>query len=250
MKLISLNIERDRHYGTVLPFLRYERPDVVCLQELLDRDIGRFEKELGMRALYAPIMRADRGRGTGPLAKAGVNSGTALFSRLPVLEQGSFYYFGRAGRVPKKTDPVSPGRHENTNGVFLYARVEEGRETFTIGTTHFTWTPDGRASEGQRRDMRVLLRKLRAFPDIVFCGDFNAPRGGEMWGALAVGYIDHIPKEYATSIDQTLHRERGVTAMVDGLFSTPHYRARGTRLACGVSDHCAVVSTIERIVTK
>ena len=34
MKLISLNIELNRHHDLVLPFLKKEKPDVICLQEL------------------------------------------------------------------------------------------------------------------------------------------------------------------------------------------------------------------------
>jgi exonuclease III len=32
MKLININIEGDKHFDTVIPFLEKEKPDVLCLQ--------------------------------------------------------------------------------------------------------------------------------------------------------------------------------------------------------------------------
>ncbi len=247
IKLISLNIECGQHYDTALPFLHAEQAEVVCLQEVLDCDVERLKKEIGMDGIFAPTAIADRGRGTEALGRAGVCMGTALFSRLPLTERRTLYYFGTPEYIPSAKDPVPSDRHVNFNGVFLVARVQSGDELFTIGTTHFTWTPDGSASEGQRKDVKNLLELLEQFPDIVFCGDFNAPRGGEIWGIFASRYPDNIPLHYKTSIDQNLHKVKGIMHVVDGLFGTAHYRCTDTRLQCGVSDHCAIVSTIRRV---
>lgn len=247
IKLISLNIERDQHYETALPFLRREQADVVCLMEILDRDVLRFKRELGMDCLFAPTAVADRGRGTEAFAKAGVRMGTALFSRLPLAERRVLYYYGKAEHIPSVKDAVPSDRHESYNGILLVARAKSADVSFTVGTTHFTWTPDGSVSEGQRKDMQKLLALLAQFPDIVFCGDFNAPRGKEIWEMLAARYVDNIPPEYKTSIDQNLHAAAGIQYVVDGLFSTPHYQCSDTRLVCGVSDHCAIVSNILRV---
>lgn len=247
IKLISLNIERDQHYGTALPFLRRESPDVVCLMEALDRDMERFKRELRMDGFFAPVGVADRGRGTEMFSRARIRMGTALFSRLPCTDRHTLYYAGTPEHVPSIKDPVPPDRHEAFNGVLLVTRVQSGGASFTVGATHFTWTPDGSTSEGQRSDVERFLALLAQFPDIVFCGDFNAPRGREIWGRIAARYHDNIPLEYTTSIDQNLHLVKGIMHVVDGLFSTPEYRCVGTHYECGVSDHCAIVSTIERV---
>ena len=173
--------------------------------------------------------------------------GTALFSRLPLTDCRLLYYYGKPEYVPSIKDPVPSDRHENFNGILLVANARSEEESFTIGTTHFTWTPDGSASEGQRKDAGSLLALLEQFPDIVLCGDFNAPRGKEIWSMFAERYKDNIPSQHETSIDQNLHAVRGILYVVDGLFSTLHYRCADTRLVCGVSDHCAIVSTIQRV---
>lgn len=241
IKLISLNIERDWHYDRVLPFLKMEQPDVVCLQEVLDRDVERFKRELRMSGIFAPGAIANKGRGTQSLAKARVCDGNAIFTSLPVLDACERKYCGCSDSAT--VSPESIHWHK----LLLAVRLRKGENTFTVATTHFTWTPDGQPDDAQRRDLKALLRALEQFPDIVLCGDFNAPRGREIWTALAARYRDNIPSEYTTSLDQKLHMTPGLRYVVDGLFTTPYYRCSQTRLQCNVSDHCAIVSIIERI---
>ncbi len=42
MKLISINVELNRHKKTILDFLKKERADVICMQELLEEDFVFF----------------------------------------------------------------------------------------------------------------------------------------------------------------------------------------------------------------
>jgi hypothetical protein len=74
----------------------------------------------------------------------------------------------------------------------------------------------------------------------------NAPRGKESFSRLAKKYKDNIPPEYKTSIDQNLHKVKGIQFMVDGLFTTPSYKASDVKLVDGVSDHMAVVAEITK----
>lgn len=248
IKIISLNIERDLHYKTVLPFLHAQNADAVCLQEILDRDVVRFKKELGMEGFFVSTAKADKGRSTEKLAAQGVLTGTAILTRLPILDTGTHYFYGDPKRVPSADDPLLAGRNDRARGVVLIARVPMGGTAYTIGTTHFTWTPDGRASDAQREDLQKLFLILEQFPDIILCGDFNAPRGGEIWNAIAARYTDNIPPQYTTSLDQKLHKVSGLMYVVDGLFTTSAYTATDVRLVSGVSDHCAVVAMVGKSV--
>lgn len=120
--------------------------------------------------------------------------------------------------------------------------------TFRIGTTHFTWTPDGEADEVQRTDIESLFAVLEKQGDIIFTGDFNAPRGKEIFSRLAERYHDNVPSEYTTSIDSTLHRAGDLPHMVDGIFSTSGYAVQNVRMVCGVSDHCALVAEVRKVL--
>ena len=235
--LISLNVEADQHYQRFLPFLKQEKPDVVCLQEVLERDMERLSRELNMQGAFEPMMSL-----TAPQLVArgleGEKIGVALFTRFEAVYRHE-YYFGSREIVPKERPD-----HQGVNLILLTAQFEYESVPFTFGTTHFTWTPDGDASDMQRENLADLFSTLERYPEIVFCGDFNAPRGREIWGMIARRYKDNIPPEYLSSVDPNLHRAKSLQVMVDGLFTTPGYTASSVRLAEGVSDHKAVVGYI------
>lgn len=232
----------DKHLARVLPFLEREQADVVCLQEIFEKDMGLFEKTLGMSGHFEAVSVVDISYVNGvlgpdeELAQKGPQ-GVGFFTKLPVRLAGVTYYHGKPGEITKHSVDYSR--------FLLWREVEKEGTLFTIGTTHFTWTPDGNTSEEQTEDAQKLFGILGEFPEIAFCGDFNAPRGREIWGAIAKRYKDNIPPEYISSVDPLLHRAKQLEVMVDGLFTTPGYRASDVKLVEGVSDHKAVVSKLQ-----
>ncbi len=237
LKLISVNIEGQLHLDRVIPFLKSENADVVCLQEVYEPDFAMIAQSLGMKGMFAPMTLIQHDKKTGP----NIPWGIGLLSRLPITDVNERYYYGSRGTLQVCVDNI-----KTIYKVLLAGVLEKDGVSYTVGTTHFTWTPDGQADEHQRRDMPALLAVLKKFPEIVFCGDFNAPRGREMFTILASRYKDNIPPEYNTSIDPKLHRDGPLQLVVDGLFSTPQYLASNVRLVTGVSDHCAIVADIYR----
>lgn len=239
IKLVSLNIEMTRHFDRFIPFLEREEPDVIALQEVSEHDFPRLQKIFGMAGKYEPMMRIIKLRPGRTLGEGTL--GLALFCRFPATFFVS-QYSGAPGTVPDEQDD-----NQNVNGILLGVEFLLDEKKYVIATTHFTWTPDGQASPAQRIDVASLVRTLSAHPEIVFCGDFNAPRGREIWAELTSRYKDNIPLTCVSSIDPLLHRAKNLRYVVDGLFSSPHYTVSDVRLVDGVSDHKAVVGTIERI---
>lgn len=235
LKLISLNIEGKKHLDRVISFLESQRPDVICLQEVFEDDFHMLEKRFGMKGDYARMTKVTR-------------KGQARFEGVGLLTNQALEYTKKLYYYSVGDPDVLPEKIANQITVFrpllCGAFVKEG-DKFIIGTTHFTWTPDGQADDRQRKDLDALFALLRAFPEIILCGDFNAPRGREIFSRIAERYRDNIPKHYETSLDENLHRTRGQTRyMVDGLFSSPGYRVENAELICGISDHCAVAGKI------
>ena len=244
IKLVSLNIEKSKHLDRVLPFLARRLPDVFCVQELFERDIRLFSDMLGGDSAYVPMTR--RVNETPPEPQ-----GIGIFSRLPILGKQVRYYQRTPGRIPD-SDTRDRSTFRDNDYVVLAADVEKDGTPFRIATTHFTWTPDGKPDDLQRAHVGKLLAILERLGEFVACGDFNAPRVGEIFGMLAARYKDNIPARYATSIDVSLHRAGRTKPreledkMVDGLFSTPGYAVSDVELACGVSDHCAIVASVAK----
>lgn len=239
----SINIEQDKHLDTVLPFLKEQNPDVVCLQEVFERDIPRFEKELGMYGIFSLMFHWPRvSGGTTEI----ILMGAAILSRLPVIRTLAQYYQGDPLNVPVFIDKTA-----NTYAkVLLSVVIDVSGTLYTIGTTHFTWSPDGEADENQRRDIQSFLKKTEEFSDgVVFAGDFNAPRGREIFDEITKRFTDNIPPSYATSLDPSLHYAPSAVKnlMVDGIFSTPEYSVTEVSLRFGVSDHAAIVANIKKV---
>lgn len=242
VKLVSLNIERSKHLDRVIPFLEREKPDIFCAMELAERDITRFEQVVGECRGFAPMMtHAAEAPDTQPAI-----IGTGIFSATPGTAEIVYYRGSEEGARSLPTKSVM----SDINLIrFDFAHEGTGNR---IVTTHFTWTPDGRASQQQRIDLAALFAYLDSCDEFVLCGDLNAPRGGEIFSQIAARYTDNIPAEYTGSIDVTLHRaghllsERMDTKMVDGLFTTPAYRVSDVHLSDGVSDHMAIVAHISR----
>lgn len=240
LSLISLNIQRSNHMDRVVPFLAEHQPDIACIQEVLEFDIPRIAEALQSDSYqYAPMTLY-------PREGKPVPQGIAIFSRLPAPATRVRYYRSAPDQLKIFDMTTLEKKYETEGAMLLIADVEKNGTPFRIITTHFTWTPDGQPDGFQRRDLAAMLPLLDAEGDFVLCGDFNAPRGGEIFSALAARYHDNIPTQYTTSLDKDLHRAGHLDRMVDGLFTTPGYGASDVALVPGISDHCAIVGTIVR----
>lgn len=250
LKLCTLNIEGDRHLHRWPAVVKAERPDVVCLQEVFAADMERIEVELGMSGSFFPMMEITQ-INTYHLAPRGL-WGVAIFSNLPftsgivpsttlsTVQNGGItgYYYAGLPTVQSFTAPNDASRVLAV-GTF----VKEGAE-YTIGTTHFTWSGKGEPTDEQRIDVRALLQVLQEFSKIVFCGDFNAPRGTEIFSTLETYYTDTLPKTVQTTIDLQLHYAAPLYLVVDTIFATPHYKVSQVHTLSSVSDHIGVVGEV------
>lgn len=251
LKLVSINIERSMHLDLVGSFLAGSSADVVCVQELMEADAPVLAQAMGnVQCIYEPM-----GRRTGE-GDVGI-MGIGIFSKTPVLSSDAVYYVGGRGQM-LDSDSDNAATFNSFNRMVLHADVEQGGVQYRIATTHFTWTPDGKPNDEQRSDMDALKRSLDTLGEFVLCGDFNAPRGGEMFAELSKDYRDNIPPQYVWSLDLSIHRagngslqeharQAGLEGfMVDGLFTTSRYEARDVALVGGVSDHMAVTADIQK----
>jgi len=243
MKLISLNIEVNRHYDTVLNFLKKEKADVICLQELLENDFPRFKKELGMEGVFKEFNYVNYKNDNNI---NGQKHGVAIFSK-DIIDSGYIFYFGKEDNLLKSFKDYLSNENNKKNSVLVWAEIKNSAgETFRFISTHLPVTKEGESSIYQLQVVDALLKTLDSIPEFILCGDMNAPRGKESFSRLAKRYKDNIPLEYKTSIDQKLHRVKGIMFVVDGLFTTPSYDTLNVKLVDGVSDHMAIVADIER----
>lgn len=243
--LLHLNIERERHLDAVKRLLAQKHPDIFCLNEVPESLAETLAGVLGFVFHFEPMgnYAEPDGRGT---FKVGIM--IAWDPSLTIIEEPRAYLYNHHVTdqvIWVANDPASSRR------VMLVVTVQKNGVPFRIGTTHFTWTPDGSASDVQREDMKNLLSIIEKFDDehgIVFCGDFNAPRGGEIFGMMSAQYRDNLPLTVTTTLDQELHRAAPIVLAVDNIFSSKEYSVNMNEPIFGVSDHCALIADITRSV--
>jgi endonuclease/exonuclease/phosphatase family metal-dependent hydrolase len=241
LKLISLNCEGDKHWNRIFPFIEQFKPDVLCLQEVFEQDLDMLKEKFGMDGVYAPtgtILKPNN-YGLPPHGRWGV----ALLTKLPFEDASYAYYKGTGDHIPEVID----GEPNAVNRVLVTLHGEKDGHTYVIATTHFTWSMAGETTPEQLRDFERLSQLLDKVPEVILCGDFNAPRGREVYTALSQRYQDTIPSDVTSSLDPELHKVGHKQLMIDGLFLSPAYKADKVEVVCGVSDHCGIRAVIQRV---
>lgn len=233
LKLVVINVEGSKHLPEVIPFLRSEAPHAVLMQEVFGPDVHVFKQHLGVDGVHVPMYGRDY---DGPTRQWGEqNYGLAVLSRLPISSFTTTSY----GNPLKERDSFAK--------VLATASVSHEAGEFDLSTTHFTWSPDGQTTPAQLADLERLIESLANRRQFTLGGDFNAPRGREIWAALAARYKDNIPSHVTTTIDAKKHRAGDLQLVVDGLWTTSLYQVGDIRIQDGISDHCAIVAEIRKV---
>jgi len=233
IKLISVNIEGHKHIDKILPLIEREKPDVLCMQEVLENDVATFTKVFGVEYIFSPI-----------LLKEGVPKGNLIISNIPTIEKTEEYFLRNRNELLE----IESGVNDRLALVFSTIQIVRDGKQFRIGTAHLPKSRDGRdTTDFQRTSISAFLDVVGQHDEILFCGDFNAPRGYEIFSTVATKYKDNIDPQYETSLDATLHAAGYLPYMVDVLFTTPHYNVSSMRFETGVSDHYAMIAHIDAI---
>lgn len=241
LKLLTLNIEHDRHLDRVEQAIGTHRPDIVCLQEVFETDCPRLAAAGDYTFKYAINTYMPMGRKGG--AGEGPRSwGTAVLTRVPVRSQAVLYYADDP-RIRVFKEPNDPRR------AVLMTELEHDGDLYRIGTTHFTWSMAGETTDEQLADFVRLKQVLAPYPDYILCGDFNAPRGRAMFAKFTddLGLTDNLPPHVITTIDPQFHYAGALELAVDNVFSTEQYRVTDVQVLEGLSDHKGLLATVSRL---
>ena len=253
MKLVCINIEVNKHTKTVTDFLREEKADVVCMQELLEEEFDFYKKELSFEGVFQPFNYCCHHVSSiktydVTLELKRKRHGVAIFTK-NILQSGFVFYEGHKENILKSYEEYVSLEKFQKNRTLIWVDTKDDSGTlFRFVTTQLPVTNKGEVTPYQINIISSMLSSLKSLGELVLCGDMNSPRGHESFALINKNYKDNIPLEYKTSIDQNLHRVKGIQFMVDGLFTTPSYKASNVRLQDGVSDHMAIVADIEKVI--
>lgn len=213
-----------------IAFLQKNNFDIICLQEISSKKIYHYETVLEMHAYYQMTYRRDDG----------TEVGIGILSKFPFMKKETLVYGDQETNLTGT---------EISNRVVIAVSVSplSDGDTWHVLNTHFTWSPEGLPDDKQRMHLRNLLQITKKYGAVLLCGDFNAPRGGEIFDCIATEYNDNVPYEYTTSIDSENHRAGHLDYMVDGIFSTKDFKASNFKMHSDLSDHLGLSADIEKI---
>lgn len=243
MKIISLNIEGREHLPErVIPFLEKEQPDVICLQELFKADFEMLRQKYSWQGVFGGMAMVDQPN-IHIRHLAGV-LGIGLLTPHNLVSSNSEKYYDLGEKLPRFLENNNPNSMQR---VLLEAEVEVGNQIYHIATTHFTWSPKGSFTSEQAEDYQNLAKILADKGDLVLCGDFNSPRGkgDSVFSRLAENFVDNIPQEVTTTLDEKLHRNGPLELVVDGFF-TRGYQVENCRVVGNLSDHKAIIASLAK----
>ncbi len=244
LKLISVNMEGEKHFPRILNLIATENPDVICLQECTEEFLRILQKQ-GFTTSFC-VMRWQIQN------DVAYQEGNAIATKVPHTAISKHFY------RPDHTLPITvPTPNDLKHHNIIIAQVPDSDGTlYTIATTHGIYTPNGLPDEHQREGIKKLLSLLLSEKPHILCGDFNIPRGfNSLHEEITKLYQDMIPAEYQSSLDRTWHvhgKNQNLTEpifdsyMVDYLFTKPEYTVTNVRLQFGVSDHAAVIAQIDK----
>ncbi len=243
VKLVDINIEGDKHLHRIVPLLEVEAPDIVLMQEVFEHNIPALRSTHDY-AFHFAIMSTDIDTTHHQEIKRGLL--VMWDKKFEVHGVEAVQYYAH----PKSHQHTQEKRGPNERDrILLTLKISYMGQLFRFATTHFIWTPNGSEDELQRSTYPRLESVLAKYNDeygLVLAGDFNAPRGGRIFGSLAQQYQDNIPKELMTTIDQELHRVKGIELVVDGLFTSSHFTVADIEVRNNISDHMAIIAMISR----
>jgi exonuclease III len=252
LKIITLNVERDRHWHEIIPFLQREMPEVLCLQEVFEEDAKMLASRFGYDYIHIPITRIPHDLDPG--GPPGL-VGPSLFSKLPLKNKDRAYYYEAAQEIQLYRGGTEIDKRATIHEGIAWGTVEKEGVDFKIASLHFTWTHNGLPNKDQERDIASLFKILDKMPELLLCGDFNVPRGyNHIYDQLTARYKDNIPKEIETTLDISKHRvgkdpvegPRIAKYVVDYIFSTPEYKVSEVRVIYGISDHAAIAAKVTK----
>lgn len=238
MKVVSLNIEGDKHFNRWPNAIKEFSPEIVCFQEVFSVNIPTISSLLNMELVsFAPLLRVEEENqySISPLGLWGI----AVFAPSKSMVQSETYYYYGSEEVARFSLPNDASR------AVIVSSLDYQGEKFVIANTHFTWSPGGESTKEQLRDAKALRDVMSRYPEYVLCGDVNAPRERETFALLSEGLTSYIPESVATTIDPDLHYAGPLQLVVDTVLATDAYAAK-VDVRSGLSDHQGLFFEVER----
>lgn len=225
LKFLQLNIETNKHFDKIIPFLEKENFDVLLLEEVFENDAKMLAERFGMHLCLGKYLfrKGDR---------------KVILSKYPFSKTEDIFIWGKDSRYHFPTEDFS----------LLKAQIIYDGKQYNLCNTHLPVSYPGNIIVDYQKDCYHILKEiLIEEKNVLFTGDLNAPRGTYIFDDIATYMTDNIPKEIDSTIDPGLHRNRdlNIRYVVDAVFSAGNHVVRDVLVHEGLSDHKGISGFLE-----
>ena len=191
LKLLSFNIWQGKYLEELIDFLKFEKPDIIHIQEVVSHGSGLHGHELNvwqeiqdalkMNGVYKPIWEVSFGEVVSDL-------GEAILTKGELVDFEQHYYVGESGRkIPYEDFFKAP---ETIPRSLLVGKHKFEDVEITTLNTHFTWTPDASVTDYQLNAAAKLKELVDKYDRGIFSGDLNTLYGSEVYNLLSRDWVD------------------------------------------------------------
>lgn len=247
IKFLTINIwNGGQLWNPLLKYLKKENPDILALQEVYGesnpkqsrsfRSVREFRKELKYEFnAYTPEVLTSSKNGT-------VESGNAIFSKFPVLENGNIFF-----DIPYKKfkyEGVKDFRLQPSS--LQEATVLIDGKKVNIFNIHGIWDFHGEDNKRRLKMGDKIVSRIKNKNKVILAGDFNIKPDTETIGKIEKDLISVFKNELTSTFNMKIKGQGFETAAVDMIFVSrdikvlDHYCPE-----VDVSDHMPLVAILE-----
>lgn len=248
IKILCLNIfEGGLLWPNIESFVRREKPDILCLQEVCNGDERQpinFQSIKRLKALlpdyysyYSPEIFEIFPQGQG-------DGGNGIYSRYPISEEKTVFLHEEYRKIlrPRREDDFS---HYPKNLQSVVVNI--GVKKLHVCNMHGIWGLDGADTKERLRMSKLIVKEIKGKKPLVLMGDFNIKPNTKTIEAIEEKLTNVFKDELTTSFNLEHKKHPGyATAVVDMFFATKDINIVSKSVpADDVSDHLPLLVTIE-----
>lgn len=226
-------------------FLQHEKPDVVLLQEAINKGRGEFEgvtmgayqklkQALGMEGVFAPMINVQNDRG-------GYEFGPAALTRLPIKNKWTQFYVNKQVTI----EQLIKIRQERYPGVTVAIKIDVDGLAINFFSVHFVWSLYPQVIDDQRVGAGNLMRIIAEHQPAIIGGDFNVTDESEIYQIFKQKWHDDRPQDIKYTLHPQLHNTQGGKLAVDYLWhqGSEINLLKSQVIEVPLSDHLPVIAT-------
>lgn len=241
VKIISWNIWKGTFLTKAIRFLKKEKVDIICLQEVKgeskdnNNDAAKIAAALSFNFIYFEAFTTDR-------HIPAFSMGNAILSRFEI-KKGQRIYLSNLSAYKKSA--------ETEPRIAVIADINAGRKSLTVINTHLAYSENCLSSQARKRQVDKLSGTLRK-KNLVLAGDFNAGFNNPDIKKLSQALIsaDKNDNKPTWSIykkaDKRFSREN-LKYKIDHIFVSPDLKVESFEVKRNIfaSDHLPVIAAIK-----